>query len=88
MSSRDKTATALHGEHGEGTVHGFSTKEPAMTITTTKLTRAAGLAAVAGSLLFIGVQIKQGPQTRRRAPAGATLALTSNDHLFRQAAWG
>ena len=29
-----------------------------MTITTTKLTRAAGLAAVAGGLLFIAVQIK------------------------------
>ena len=29
-----------------------------MTITTTTLTRAAGLAAVAGGLLFIAVQIK------------------------------
>ena len=29
-----------------------------MTITTTKLPRAAGLAAVAGGLLFIAVQIK------------------------------
>ena len=29
-----------------------------MTITTTKLTRAAGLAAIAGGLLFIAVQIK------------------------------
>jgi hypothetical protein len=59
MSSPDKTTTALHGEHGEhgeGTVHGFSAKEPAMTITTTKLTRAAGLGAVVAGLLFIGVQ--------------------------------
>jgi hypothetical protein len=38
-----------------------------MTITTTKLTRAAGLSAVAGGLLFIAVQIKH-PQTARRLP--------------------
>ena len=30
-----------------------------MSITTTKLTRAAGLSAVVGGLLFIAVQIKQ-----------------------------
>ena len=29
-----------------------------MTVTTTKLTRAAGLAAVAAGLIFIGVQVK------------------------------
>ena len=36
-----------------------------MTITTTKLTRAAGLAAVAGGLLYIAVQIKAPPPGRR-----------------------
>src|SRR3712207_3227182 len=35
----------------------LSTREPDMTITTTTLTKAAGLAAVAGGLLFCAVQI-------------------------------
>jgi len=43
-------------EPDAGTIHGR--EGPAMTITTRKLTRAAGLAAAAAGLLFIGVQIK------------------------------
>jgi hypothetical protein len=57
MSSEDKTTTAIDGEQGKGTGLGYRTREPATTITRTKLTRAAGLAAVAAGLLFIGVQI-------------------------------
>jgi hypothetical protein len=64
MSSRDKTATALHGEHGEhgeGTVHGFSTKEPAMTITTTledqPIPVRAKLAAAWTSFMFLCVYV-------------------------------
>jgi hypothetical protein len=55
MNPPDKTTTAVHGEQGEGTGLGYRTKEPAMTITGTKLTRATGLCAVVAGLLFIGV---------------------------------
>lgn len=56
MSSQVETA-ADQTEHGVVTVH-RRWRTPGLTITTRKLTRVAGLSAVAAGLLFIGVQIK------------------------------
>jgi hypothetical protein len=60
--------------HAEDSRH----EEPDMTITTTKLTRAAGLAAIAAGLLFIAVQINH-PQL------DATF-VTTTEYTIRQTA--
>jgi hypothetical protein len=50
------------GEAGTSSTPEFiGTKEPLMTITTTRLTRAAGISAAIAGLLFIGVQIDHPP---------------------------